>query len=312
MKISSVLFISGALVSALGGTFVVRGLITPVPKKVVQHAVLPVKPAPVYVPVLAASRDIQPGEFLDGGAIQWQPVQRDYSADLYIRKDSIPLADNYGATVRQPVKKGQLLTYNMVVRSGEPGFLAAVLKPGMRAIAIPTSALGSQSGLVQAGDHVDVILGPNSVKKSSHNKSSSAESTQSYLPLLAAQTLLTDVRVLALNSQTRSELQLRSDKPQKQDKAAFYETATLEVTPEQAQKLALARELGTLQLALRSVQDVLPDTQQNIQTAANDKVTTTLQVTDINQVLTHMSTDVPAPTVTTYRGETQAQVTTDY
>ncbi|CAM3758918.1 hypothetical protein VA7868_03160 [Vibrio aerogenes CECT 7868] len=315
MKISSVLFISGAFVIALGGAFVVRGLMIPPVKPVPKpQPVVQVKAAPVYTPVLAANRDLQPGEFIDGGAIRWQAVDKDYPAELYIKKDSTDLAYNYGATVRRFVRKGELLTYALVVKSGEPGFLASVLAKGMRAVAIPTNAVASNAGLVSAGDRVDVILGlsrkDSSDARQASKKSGKVPAIQA--PVLASQTLVTNVRVLALNNVAESELRVRPDEKDKAEdsRSQYFETVTLEVTPKQAEQLAVAREIGTLQLALRSVDDDEPGNEQSTTplSAGNQlaEVTTLEQVTEIYQKLN----DVPStPAVVVYMGSQKPLVT---
>ncbi|MCE0495915.1 Flp pilus assembly protein CpaB [Vibrio salinus] len=294
MKVSSVLFISGAFVIALGGTFVMRGLAEPAPKAEVSlQPVAVTRPAHVYTPVLVASRDIHPGEFIDGGAIHWQAVKKDYPKALYLKKDSIDLASNFGATVRKLVKKGDLLTYSLVVKPGEPGFLASVLHKGMRAVAIPTNAVASNAGLVSAGDHVDVILG---LKKENNVNVSGDDTSSVQPPMLASQTLVTNVRVLALNNVVRSGVQVRSqDNKKRKDDNQYFETVTLEVTPKQSERLAVAREIGTLQLALRAVGD-----NNDIVSLADNKtgVTTLNQVTDIYRKLSSPST----PKIVLYMG----------
>ena len=41
---------------------------------------------------------------------------------------------------------------------GSRGFLAAVLKPGLRAVSVPATATSTVSGFIYAGDRVDVLL----------------------------------------------------------------------------------------------------------------------------------------------------------
>ena len=45
-----------------------------------------------------------------------------------------------------------------IVLPGSRGFLAAVLKPGLRAVSVPATATTAVSGFIYAGDRVDVLL----------------------------------------------------------------------------------------------------------------------------------------------------------
>jgi pilus assembly protein CpaB len=254
MKTPSILMLAGALVVAGGAALLARALLATPPAPVVVQVAPPVEVAPPKQAILVTSRDLKPGEFLDYSAVQWLEVDTQHSPLLYFLRDQDSVDLVLGATVRQPIAQGQPLLNNLVVHAGEPGFVAAVLKPGMRAIAVPTNAVASNSGLVSAGDRVDVILSLN--RSQEENRGGVASGS---LPPVASQTLLRDVRVLALNNVARSDLRLRESaadqaakKKQRRDNE-FYETVTLEVPPQQAERLAVAREIGTLQLVLRGL-----------------------------------------------------------
>lgn len=287
------LLLAGALVLAGGAALLARVLLATPPAPVVVHAP---KAPPVEVKiekaVLVAARDLKPGEFIDNSAVQWQVTEEDLSPLLYFLRGQDEKEVLFGATVRQPVAQGQALANNQVVRPGEPGFVAAVLKPGMRAIAVPTSAVASNSGLVSAGDRVDVILSLNRDKEDSSAIPGAA-------PRLASQTLLRDVRVLALNNVARSALSLRASakdlEARKKDRrdTEFYETATLEVPPQEAERLAVAREIGTLQLVLRGTAE--PSNGRPV--AVNQQALTLSQATSIYRSFSETARPVQA-----YRG----------
>ncbi|WP_394183461.1 Flp pilus assembly protein CpaB [Marinomonas posidonica] len=310
MKASSVFFVSAALLFALGGALLVRVLMSaPQAPAVVEEApVIKTESivTPIYSPVLAAAKDLKPGDFLDGSAVRWIEAKEKHSSLMYFLKDEDELSVVFGATVRESVKQGELLDSNVLVRAGEPGFLASVLKSGMRAVAIPTSALASNAGLITAGDRVDVILG---LKRDQELKEDD-ESTGSVLPKIASQTLLTNVRVLALNNVARGSLRLRGDEEalQKDAKRAYYETVTLEVSALAAERLAVAREIGTLQLALRSVQDATDES--GLYAIAGMETSNESGVTMLDQVTTIYSRlypSVDSRTVMMYRGDTPAE-----
>lgn len=277
MKTPSILLLAGALVVAGGAALLARALLVAPPKPpVAQQVAAPVVEPEPRQAILVTSRDIKPGEFIDTASVEWQAVDQKHSPLQYFLRDQDSVAVVLGATVRQAIAKGQPLINNLVVHPGEPGFVAAVLKPGMRAIAVPTNAVASSSGLVSAGDRVDVIL-------SRAAESKSGEGSSDGLPRLASQTLLRNVRVLALNNVARSDISLRESaddlalrKKQRRD-TEFYETVTLEVPPSQAERLALAREIGTLQLALRGIAETSNDGPRQ----GNQHATTLRQATKV-------------------------------
>jgi pilus assembly protein CpaB len=117
------------------------------------------------------------------------------------------------------------------VKPGDRDFLQVVLSPQARAIAIPVTTGGASTGILYPGDRVDVIL------------------TQTFKndPPLArrsvGETVVENLRVLAIDA-----LESRPNGTA----SGFGRTVTLEVTPEQAERVNVATELGKLSLTLRS------------------------------------------------------------
>jgi len=155
--------------------------------------------------------------------------------------------------LRQGLRESDPFLTSQVVNPHSQGFLAAVLKSGMRAMSIAVNPGGEVAGFVFPGDHVDVIL--------SHavNRKDDPELSDRHL----SETVLVNVRVLALDQ--------KSDDQTNDPKIA--QLATLEVTPQQAERLALAAQLGTLSLSLRSLvlEDTLTDPPSPDQLPAVDK-----------------------------------------
>lgn len=117
--------------------------------------------------------------------------------------------------------------------SGEGGraSISEILNPAMRAAAVRVSDVGGVGGLILPGDTVDVIV----AREISGNGGKAN----------FADILLQNIRVLAMDQNIDED----SAKP------ALSKTATLEVSQVDAQKLALAHEVGTLSLVLRNVTD---------------------------------------------------------
>jgi pilus assembly protein CpaB len=223
------LVILAALIVAGGtGFYVLQGLNPPAPEA---RAEAP-KLREVYVPV---------GELASGTLITPQHLSRMQITEGALTAQMIVAdADGEGVLVgsvaRQVLPQGVPIARSAIVQPGDRGFLAAVLPKGRRAITIPISEVAALSGLVLPGDRVDLIL----------TYSVSAEAA----PIRASETVLTNIRVLALDQR------LGPVQPSEDDKTSpVAQTATLEVSPQQAEMLTLAQTLGTLSLVLNSVRD---------------------------------------------------------
>jgi len=151
-------------------------------------------------------------------------------------------ADDYlalvGRKLLRPLPK-QAPIFWSDIEGGAPGSgrLADDIKPRMRAISVNVSGAASVSGMVKPNDHVDVL----------GTFSFPSKAVQGEMELVTL-TMLQDVLVLATGRET-AKSRLLSDLRM----PASYNTVTLEVTPRDAQRLALASELGKLSLAVRGV-----------------------------------------------------------
>jgi pilus assembly protein CpaB len=130
-----------------------------------------------------------------------------------------------------------------VMRPGDHGFLAAVLTPGRRATSVGVDAVSGTAGLIWPGDHVDLIL-----TQDVNDGRTNGQGTR-----VAAETVLRDVRVIAIDQQLVQGGGAGGE-------GAGSRTVTLEVTPEEVEKVAVASHLGRLTLAVRPV-DAAPSDQ---------------------------------------------------
>jgi pilus assembly protein CpaB len=112
--------------------------------------------------------------------------------------------------------------------------MAAILPTGMRAISTEISPETGARGFILPNDRVDVIL---SRREKNPDRGGSAD-------IVNSEVILANVRVLAID-QTPKEKDGQS--------TVIGKTVTLELSPEQGQTLARARQSGTLSLALRSI-----------------------------------------------------------
>ncbi|RWK05950.1 MAG: Flp pilus assembly protein CpaB [Mesorhizobium sp.] len=119
--------------------------------------------------------------------------------------------------------------------------LSNMLSPGMRAVTIRTDEIAGVGGFITPGDRVDVVLTRDAgeIQEVAKNAQGASGST------VTSEIVVSDAKVLSVG-QGADE---RKTEPQ------VANSVTLEVTNEGAQKVALARTVGTLSLSLRSAAD---------------------------------------------------------
>ncbi|MEO3387520.1 Flp pilus assembly protein CpaB [Mesorhizobium sp. CAU 1741] len=116
--------------------------------------------------------------------------------------------------------------------------LSNLLSPGMRAVTVRTDEIAGVGGFITPGDRVDVVLtrDAGAIQEVSGNARGASGST------IATEIVVSNARVLTVGQGADT----RETGPQ------VVDSVTLEVTMEGAQKVALARNVGTLSLSLRS------------------------------------------------------------
>lgn len=242
MQPRSLILLAVALSLAGGTAFLVNGLLTANRQVVVEQAPAPPPPPPAKE-VLVVKEDVPTGTFLRPEHLRWQTWPEDGVLKAYIVKNQASEKDFEGSVVRARLYAGEPLTRERVVQPGEQGFLAAVLEPGKRAIALPVDATRGVGGFVFPGDLVDVLL---TVKSSVQADGEDAGRTETRY---FSQTLLTGVRVIGIDQTIDGQA----------GSAKVAKTATLEVTPKQAERIAIALELGELSLTLHSIAHAAAD-----------------------------------------------------
>ncbi len=205
----------------------------------------PTEPQVVQIPtseILVAKNDIGMGTTLSAQDIEWQAwPQAAAQNPAFIRKNERPDAIEKfaGAIVRVPMAQGEPVRANKLILGKNSGYMAAILPSGMRAYATEISPENSVAGFILPNDRVDVILTPK------HERTDD-DRPKRELEYYAAETLLTDIRVLAID-------QLVQEKDGQ--RVVVGRTATLELTPRQAEIVAAARQTGVVSLTLRSILD---------------------------------------------------------
>ena len=219
-----------------------------------ESAPAPAPPPLATVDVLVAKTDLSRGQVIGDGDIGWQIWPADAANPTFIRKSERPDAINEftGAIVRISITSGQPLWDPAVVFTKGSGFMAAILPKGMRAVAMDVSAESGAGGFILPDDHVDILL------TRRDKTSEKVTGVEKYV----TESILRNVRVLAID---------QSVEEKNGQKVVVGHTATLEVTPDQAETLALSRQLGSLSLALRSLVDSPSSTPEGDGDAVNDR-----------------------------------------
>lgn len=156
-----------------------------------------------------------------------------------------------GQMVRTAMAPGTPLLPDALLRHGDRGFLAMLLSPGMRATSIGVDTVTGIAGLVWPGDRVDIVL--------------TQQMNDDTVPVgrrVAAETVLADTRVIAIDQAITQGV--TGEGP---DLGRSVRTVTLEVTPTQAERLAVAARLGRLSLTVRSAAAEAPAARDGLQVA---------------------------------------------
>src|SRR6202043_2191158 len=190
------------------------------------------------VDVLVAKSDIGLGQTVTQNELQWQTWPASTASNTFIRRKERPDATTQiaGSIARAPFIAGEPIRELKLVRADGSGFMAAILPTGMRAISTEISPETGAGGFILPNDRVDVIL---SKREKNPDRASSGDVVNSEI-------ILSNVRVLAID-QTVEE--------KNGQKVVVGKTATLELSPRMSERLALAHQLGSLSLALRSLID---------------------------------------------------------
>jgi pilus assembly protein CpaB len=193
-------------------------------------------PKVVTVDILVAKSDLPRGQTISPADVFWEAWPATTAAGNFIRKSDQPqaLENLTGMIVRAPFVAGEPIREAKLVNSKGSGFMAAILPTGMRAVSTQISPETGAGGFILPNDRVDVIMTPRGAN--ANDKSGTATS----------ETVLRNIRVLAIDQAVEEK---------NGQKVVVGKTATLELTPRQAETLALSQQLGMLSLALRSIAD---------------------------------------------------------
>lgn len=179
--------------------------------------------------VLVATRDIPFGTKLSAELVEEAAWPKgSVPADAIMSRDELTASPQGQRIAIRSLVAGEPLLRSKISDFGEKPKLSRRVPLAMRAYSVRVSDVSGISGFLLPGDRIDVLLTRTDAKGQ-----------------LAAEVILQDLTVLGIDQMSDEDA----------DQPVVAKTATIQVTPEQTQVLALAEQVGTLSLALRNYAD---------------------------------------------------------
>ena len=231
MKRARVMVLGIALTAALGAAWIAKKIVGgPREVETVEKTV-------GATDVLVAAVAINLGDSVRAEDLKWQQWPVEGVTPGLITRSAEPDAPAQlsGSVARAPFIAGEPIKDQKLIKISEGGVMAAILPSGMRAISTPIREETSAGGFILPNDRVDVILS-HKIRVGSKDEP-------------VSEAVLRNIRVLAIGQEIENK---------DGEKVATGKTATLELTPRQAELLALAQSMGEISLSLRSLADATP------------------------------------------------------
>ncbi len=248
-------FLIGSLVMAV----LAGGLVLRVLKKAEADRAEADKPS-ATIDVVIAERDLYMGLPIGADDV----VVRQLAPEMVPAESTFrQLSDVLGRTPREHVLANEPLREERLARPDAGIGLNAIVTPGKRAMTVATDTEDAVAGLLQAGNYVDIIV---TIKP---------DDTSVVGAKWATDTILQGVKVLAVGGQLSGQEEptvdpkTRKKVDKRQPAQRMKPSITLEVTPEEAEKLALAVSQGAIHVVLRSDTDNLQIATHGLTTSKN-------------------------------------------
>jgi pilus assembly protein CpaB len=180
--------------------------------------------------VAVAAVDIEIGSRLTGQMMRAAPWPSG-SIPEGAAEDTTALVDR---VVKTAILKGEPILEGKLAPVGTTGGLSAIVAEGKRAMTVRVNDVIGVAGFALPGNYVDIMVNTEEGASSAGNKERSV-----------SKIVLEHILVLAVAQEASRD----------ETKPKVVNAVTLEVTPEQAELLDLARSVGTLSLVLRNQVD---------------------------------------------------------
>jgi len=192
--------------------------------------------------VVVAKQEIPLGEKITAEHLALAPIPNGSLPEGVFRK----MDDVIGRVAITPIGVRETITNMKLAPAGTGGGLSAVIPEGYRAMTVKVDDVVGVSGFIMPGSFVDVVAIVIPL----------AQGEAANGPI--SKIVLQNIKVLASGA--------KIDSPENQRTPSAVTAVTLQVTPEQAEKLVLAANEGKLQLVMRNYTD-----QEDTQTKGANK-----------------------------------------
>lgn len=215
----------------------VRKLNTPAPTPATAPKVVVEKVK--YVDVLVAAANLRLGTRITEESVRWQQWPAEALTPSLISRDirAEAITEITKDIVRSPMVAGEPINEGKLVKAGKSGVMAALLKPGMRAVTTRISVDTAAGGFIQPGDRVDILLTQGIQQEN--------VGTQSSQRVYVSETIFENVHVLAIDQTYSTSVDGGA--------AVIGSTATFEMSPEDSELLQETVSKGDLSLTLRGI-----------------------------------------------------------
>ncbi len=190
-----------------------------------------------FATIVVAREPLRYGMALDAAHLAEIPWPREALPSGAFSKIEALLADG-NRVVLSPIEPNEPVLLAKLSGANGRATLSNLLSPGMRAVSIKTDEIAGVAGFVMPGDRVDVVLTRDAGKIAEVEKNAQGATGST----LTSEVVLDNVRVVSVGQGA----------DERQAAAQVASSVTVEVNAEGAQKIALARNIGTLSLSLRA------------------------------------------------------------
>lgn len=200
--------------------------------------------------VLVAVKDIKIGSTIINEDLKWQvwaeeALNKEFIAVDQEKQEAEKKKEFIGAVARSNFVKGEPIIAGKIFKREGAGFLSGMLGSGMRAVSVNVTPTSGASGFILPGDYVDVVLTHSKIKEEVKKRTKEDLTAPLLILSTATEVILKNIRVIAIGTLVGT-----ADK----SNTAVGKTATLELTPKQAEIVTTAVSMGTLSLFLRSLE----------------------------------------------------------
>lgn len=221
MRGRAILIFGAAILLAIAAVFLTRSWL----QRQIQTASVH-QPAPIAkTTIVVARQTLYYGNTLSRDKVKEIPwLAGDLPQGAFRTTDDL-FKDNKDRVVLRTIEKNEAILSTKISGDKTAAFLSATIDKKMRAITVRVNDVVGVAGFVIPGDHVDIIL---------------TRQGQNKRPVSTL--LLQNIKVLGIDQQASED----------QKGPKVVKAVTIEVTPQQAEKIALATTVGALKLALRN------------------------------------------------------------